>query len=271
MKKVSAVEIFSKAFYFTFSNFDLIILIFLIHATASVISSIVSYYFSPPFLIEYEYISTFFPTSSTSKIALLVEIVLQIFLFLTYVFSLIIIFLYIFAKRYKKVSFTKIIVNTKNYYLGTLIIVLVLMSIFILPILPFTYFILNFSVPSILSQLLLILSFLALLVILIYISLRLSLSLPIYFERKEVVESLKKSWKITKGNVFKLFLVNVLVGLVTIAFFALLTFFLLLVLLTDIMLRVVLNSLIFSLFTSLFQILTASSHAFFYFKLKGRR
>jgi hypothetical protein len=271
MRKISAIEIFSKAFYFTFSNFNLILLIFLIHAIANTISTIILHYFNPPYLISYEYTSVT-PTFSISKESLLAKIGVGIFLFLTSIFSLIVIFLYIFSKKYKEINIKEIILNTKNYYFGFLILILVLLSPFILPLIPLALmFFIPFMLTPLVSLLILLISFLVFLIISIYINLRLTLSLPIYLEKKKILESLKESWKITRGNVLKLFLIEILISLIVFALYLVFLIFSLPFLLLNKLLANILELFISSFSISILQIMLASSYTFFYFKLKGKK
>jgi hypothetical protein len=121
------------------------------------------------------------------------------------------------------------------------------------------------------SLLILLISFLVFLIISIYINLRLTLSLPIYLEKKKILESLKESWKITRGNVLKLFLIEILISLIVFALYLVFLIFSLPFLLLNKLLANILELFISSFSISILQIMLASSYTFFYFKLKGKK
>ena len=274
MKKISALEIFTKAFYFTFSSFDLIFLIFLIIGMASAIPlSILHFYLFRMIEIVDEISSISVPPGEQGIVLrdnfLIPSIGISIFLFLVSVLCMTIAYLYVFSKRGRKVDLLKIICNVKDYYVGMLILSLINFSIFLI-----------LKIPSLIpfygnhiSVILTIISFFILLAIALYIHLRLSLSFPIYLERKNVIESLKESWKLMKGNVFKLFLILVLIILIGfgLSFVG-----------TSILLRflervvgeigfLIIFSFILSFILSISIVLATSAYTFFYFKLKGKK
>jgi len=281
MKKISALEVFTKAFYFTFSSFDLIFLIFIITGIANIISLIILNLYS--FL--YEGVATFDETNLTSITPisqtteerdtvkyLIISIGVVIFLILVLTLSAIIAYLYVFSKKGKKINLLKIVYNAKDYYVGFLILGLITHSVFIILLVPF---LILFLVPlygnlAVLS----IILFFILLAIALYIHLRLSLSLPIYFKRKNVKESLKESWKLMKGNVFKLFLILVLITLMSFGFgfveMLILSSFSFYYLENPFAFNVTF-SIISSFFGSIITVLSISAHTFFYLKLKGKK
>jgi len=273
MKKISALEVFTKAFYFTFSSFDLIFLIFLITGIASAISlSILHFYPSRMIEIVDEISPISVPPGGRDIVLtnnfLILSIGIIIFLFLVSVLCMTIAYLYVFSKRGRKVDLLKIIYNVKDYYVGMLILSLINFSIFII-----------LKIPSLIpfygnhvSVILAIISFFILLAIALYIHLRLSLSLPIYLERKNVIESLKESWKLMKGNVIKLFLILVLILLISLGFiFVGILVSLPFYFLANVFIRDVATLIVSSFFTSIIAVLVTSAYTFFYFKLKGKK
>jgi len=272
MKKISALEVFTKAFYFTFSSFDLIFLIFLIIGIASSISLSILYFY-PSRMIEIvdETSPTSIPGGRDIVLAnnfLIAWIGKSIFLFLVLVFCMTIAYLYVFSKKGRKVNLLKIVCNAKDYYAGMLILSLITLSIFLISTIPFL-------IPSYgnhISAVLTIISFFVLLIIALYIHLRLSLSFPIYLERKNVIKSLKESWKLMKGNVFKLFLIEILIILISLGFTFVQTFISLpFYFLINVFARDVALSIISSFFTSIIIVLSTSASTFFYFKIKGKK
>jgi hypothetical protein len=200
---------------------------------------------------------------------LIFSIGISIFLFLVSVLSMTIAYLYVFSKRGKKVNLLKIVCNAKDYYAGMLILSLINFSIFLI-----------LKIPSLIpfygnhvSVFLAIISFFILLAIALYIHLRLSLSFPIYLERKNVIESLKESWKLMKGNVFKLFLILVLITLISLGFVFVETLILTspIYFLVDIFVLEAVFYIISSFFGSIITVLSISAHVFFYLKLKGKK
>jgi hypothetical protein len=274
MKKISALEIFTKAFYFTFSSFDLIFLIFLITGITNTILLIIMFSYIPQTIVIDETSPTPITYEKNKFNTLILWIGILIFSVLVSVLSATIAYLYVFTKRGRKTNLLKILYKTKDYYIGVLILGLIIFSVFLIPAAPFLILFLMQLYGSF-ADLITILLFFILLAITIYIHLRLSLSLPIYFKRKNVKESLKESWKLMKGNVFKLFLILVLITLISLGFafvemLIILMFSPIYFLVNDFVLNVVF-SIISSFIGSIITVLGISAHVFFYFKLKGRK
>ncbi len=273
MKKISALEVFTKAFYFTFSSFDLIFLIFLITGITNTILLIIMNFHIPQTIVIDE-IDPAQITYEKSKFNILILwIGIVIFSVLVSVLSATIAYLYVLTKKGRKTDLLKILYKTKDYYIGVLILGLIIFSVFLIPAAPFLILFLIQLYGSFV-ELIIILLFFILLAIAIYIHLRLSLSLPIYFKRKNVKESLKESWKLMKGNVFKLFLIFVLITLISLGFVFVEIFILsipLIYFLTNVFVLDVVFSIISSFIGSIITVLGISAHVFFYLKLKGRK
>jgi hypothetical protein len=273
MKKISALEVFTKAFYFTFSSFDLIFLIFLITGITNIISLIAMLFYPPYQSTVYEINPAPITYEKNKFNTLILWIGMVILSVLVSVLSATIAYLYVFTKRGKKTNLLKILYKTKDYYIGVLILGLIIFSVFLIPAAPFLILFL-IQLYSYFAELIMILLFFILLAIALYIHLRLSLSLPIYFKRKNVKESLKESWKLMKGNVFKLFLILVLITLISLGFVfveMLILTFSPLYFLADVFVLDVVFSIISSFIGSIITVLGISAHVFFYLKLKGRK
>jgi len=273
MKKISALEVFSKAFYFTFSSFDLIFLIFLITGITNTISLIILSSYTIPTTVINEINPDTIAYKENEFNTLILWIGIVIFSVLVSVLSATIAYLYVFTKRGRKTNLLKILYKTKDYYIGVLILGLIIFSVFLIPAAPFLILFLIQLYGSFAD--LMIILFFILLAIALYIHLRLSLSLPIYFKRKNIKESLKESWKLMKGNVFKLFLILVLITLISLGFvfveMLIISMFPPIYFLVDFFVLDVVLSIISSFFGSIITVLSISAHVFFYLKLKGKK